>query len=143
MAGIGAVATTAAAVAPAFATAAPATPMPKSSVGGSTIGGEKTYEKLVSMHGTFEKVLTRADKTAMFTAAMQADTKQSKMELVKLNTSANELVRLNKNLQSLIDAMLTNNQNDGQIRLMIDGKQVTRVIKRREENETASSPTTG
>jgi hypothetical protein len=38
--------------------------------------------------------------------------------------------------------MLTNNQNDGQIRLMIDGKQVTRVIKRREENETASSPTT-
>lgn len=64
-------------------------------------------------------------------------------KVANLSNQAAQLVQVNKNLQSLLDAFLTNNQNDGQIRLLIDGKQVTRVIKRREDNSAGQSTTGG
>jgi ribonuclease HII len=64
-------------------------------------------------------------------------------KVTTLNNQAAQLIQVNKNLQALIDAMLTNNENEGQIRLLIDGRQVTRVIKRREDNSAGQSTTGG
>ena len=54
-----------------------------------------------------------------------------------------QLVQVNKNLQALLDAFLTNNGQSGEIRLQIDGKTVSRVIERRADNNTGILPGTG
>jgi hypothetical protein len=57
----------------------------------------------------------------------------------EFSTTATQLLQVNKNLEALLDAFLTNNQNEGKIQLMIDGKQVTRVIKKREADERSQN----
>jgi hypothetical protein len=54
-----------------------------------------------------------------------------------------ELVRINKNLQNILMAILTNNENSGNITLQIDGKQVTKVIKKQEANLQGQGDNTG
>jgi hypothetical protein len=103
---------------------------------------EKLFQKLVYMSGNLEKILTRTDKTAAYMYVVSTDIKSSLKKQDVLNTNTSEMVRLNKNIQNLIDAMLTNNQNEGSITLSIDGKQVSRVIKRRADNERATSSET-
>jgi hypothetical protein len=102
----------------------------------ATTSNQKLYDKLVDVNGNAQRVIARLDKIGISSDKINlgingTGTPTGKMNL---NATAVQLVQVNRNLQSLLDAMLTNNDNSGEINLMIDGKQVSRVIKRRQEN---------
>ena len=67
-------------------------------------------------------------------------TQDTAKNIAQMNTTNTAMLQVNKNLQSLLDATLTNNGEGGNISLMIDGKQVTKVIKRRTDNNQGQTP---
>jgi hypothetical protein len=69
--------------------------------------------------------------------------KNTAKNLEHMDGQVTQLVQVNKNLQALLDAFLTNNGQSGEIRLQIDGKTVSRVIERRADNNTGILPGTG
>jgi hypothetical protein len=92
-----------------------------------------TYNKLVDINGNAQRLIARNDKIANFTM-------QSSKNLANLDLNMKQLLQVNKNLQTLIDAQVTG-ANENNIKLLIDGKQVTRVIKIRQSNMAGQNPT--
>lgn len=103
---------------------------------------DKLFQKLVNINGNAEKTITRLDKIAIASNNVSLGINGTGTPSGKVNLNANtvELIKINKNLQALLDAMLQNNGNSGEIYLAIDGKQVSRTIRRRDSNLTGVNP---
>jgi hypothetical protein len=91
------------------------------------------YGKLVEINGNSQRVVARLDKIGNFTQSTSA-------EMKILNASVAQLKAVNEGIQKLLDAQVSG--TEGNIRLLIDGKPVTRMIQRRAENNTGQDPTT-
>jgi hypothetical protein len=79
--------------------------------------------------------------TAKNIETLKTSDKVNSEKLLKDNT---ELIRLSKNIQSLITVLATGQQlQTAPIRLEIDGRQVTNVIQRRADNNMGQGGTTG
>jgi hypothetical protein len=99
-------------------------------------GIDKVGNLTSGLNARTEKLITRNDKIANFSM-------DSAKKLGESNTNLKEMVRINKNLQSILMAVLTNNQNSGNIQLQIDGKPVMRMIQKRAADAQGQGDNTG
>jgi hypothetical protein len=106
----------------------------------ANVGGDRLSQAIASASTATAKFSGNIAKNNFVTAAQSVKLNE---KVTNLNNQTAQLIQVNKNLQALLDATLTNNGEGGEIRLMIDGRQVSKVIKSRQSNNTGSPTNDG